>query len=168
MTPELLSKRLIEFAVRVGKVADALPETRLGRHIAAQLVRCGTSPPPNYEEACAAESRSDFIHKLSIVLKEIRESRCWLRMIVKADLLPKQRLDPLLDEADQLQKIIGQSVNTAKGSGRETRHKTKEPMKNGQWKMANNPPYPLSHHFSTRSARSVFQRLGAPGRSSWK
>jgi four helix bundle protein len=102
MTPEELSDRLLNFAVRVGKVVDSLPNTRLGRHIAGQLVRCGTSPPPNYEEACAAESRNDFLHKLGIVLKELRESGSWLRMIVKAELLPEQRMEQLLDEADQL------------------------------------------------------------------
>jgi four helix bundle protein len=72
MTPDELCDRLLEFAVRVGKVVDALPDTRLGRHVAGQLVRCGTSSPPNYEEGCAAESRGDFIHKLKIVLKELR------------------------------------------------------------------------------------------------
>ena len=64
--------RLLEFAVRVGKAIDALPDIRLGRHIAGQLVRSGTSPAPNYAEACAAESKKDFIHKLAIVLKELR------------------------------------------------------------------------------------------------
>lgn len=116
MTPVELAERLLDFAVRAGKVVDALPDTRLGRHIAGQLVRCGTSGPPNYEEACAAESRADFIHKLAIVLKEVRESACWLRMTIRAELLPEQRLDKLLDEADQLRKIIGQSVNTAKAN----------------------------------------------------
>ena len=76
MTSEELADRLINFAARVGKVVDALPDTRMGRHIAGQLVRSGTSPAPNYEEACAAESRADFSHKLSICLKELRESRC--------------------------------------------------------------------------------------------
>jgi four helix bundle protein len=66
---------------------DAVPETRLGRHIASQMVRCGTSPAPNYEAACAAESPRDFVHKLAIVLKELRESRVWIRLIVKANLL---------------------------------------------------------------------------------
>jgi four helix bundle protein len=64
--PEELSERLLDFAVRVGKVVDALPDTRIRRHVAGQLVRCGTSPPPNYEEACAAESRADFIHKMRV------------------------------------------------------------------------------------------------------
>jgi four helix bundle protein len=66
MTPDELAEQLVDFAVRIGKVVDALPDTRLGRHIAGQLVRSGTAPAPNYEEACAAESRDDFVHKLRI------------------------------------------------------------------------------------------------------
>lgn len=116
MTPEELADRLIVFAARVGKVVDDLPDTRLGRHIAGQLIRCATSPAPNYEEACAAESRADFIHKLSIALKELRESRCWLRLIIKAELLPESRMANLLDECCQLGNIIGQSVVTAKAN----------------------------------------------------
>ena len=88
MDPEELSRRLLRFAVQVGRIADRLPDTRLGRHIAGQIVRCATSPPPNYEEACAAESRDDFIHKMSICLKELRETRMWLRLILEAELLP--------------------------------------------------------------------------------
>jgi len=105
---------LLDFAVRIGKVIDALPETRLGRHIAGQLVRSGTSPAPNYAEACAAESKRDFIHKLGIVLKELRESAVWLRMIIKSELIPEQRLEPLRDECEQLCKIIAKSLVTAK------------------------------------------------------
>ncbi len=66
MTPDELLERLINFAARVGKVVDALPDTRMGRHVGGQLVRSGTSPAPNYEEGCAAESRADFVHRLSI------------------------------------------------------------------------------------------------------
>jgi len=114
MAGEDLSERLLEFAVRSGKVVDALPNTRLGRHIAGQLVRSGTSPAPNYEEARGAESRNDFIHKLGICLKELRESRCWIRLILKADLLPDSRMSSLLDESDQLCNIIAKSIVTAK------------------------------------------------------
>ncbi|HYV23832.1 MAG TPA: four helix bundle protein, partial [Pyrinomonadaceae bacterium] len=88
MTPDELLERLINFAARVGKVVDALPDTRMGRHVGGQLVRSGTSPAPNYEEGCAAESRNDFVHKLSICLKELRESRTWIRLIIKTDMLP--------------------------------------------------------------------------------
>src|SRR5213080_3951661 len=100
MKPDDLSERLLNFAARVGKVVDAPPATRMGRHIAGQLVRCGTSPAPNYEEARAAESRADFVHKLAICLKEQRESRCWIKLIIKADLLPEQRMGELLDESE--------------------------------------------------------------------
>jgi four helix bundle protein len=113
MTPAELADRLLDFAVRVGKVVDALPETRLGRHIAGQLVRCGTSPPPNYEEACAAESKNDFVHKVRIVLKELRETGCWLRMIVKAELLSNRKMIGILDESNQLTNIMGKTCATA-------------------------------------------------------
>jgi four helix bundle protein len=118
MNADEVSDRLLEFAVRIGKVVDALPDTRLGRHIAGQLVRCGTSPPPNYEEARAAESRADFVHKLGICLKELRESRFWLRFIIKAGLLPEARVADLLEECTQLCRIIGQSIVTARGAKR--------------------------------------------------
>jgi four helix bundle protein len=117
MTPEELAERLISFSVRIGKLVDALPDTRLGRHVAGQLVRCGTSPPPNYEEACAAESRADFVHKMRVCLKELRESRCWIRLIMRAELLPEHRVSDLFDEATQLCNIFGKSVATAKGEG---------------------------------------------------
>lgn len=115
MTPDELSERLLDFAVRIGKVVDALPETRLGKHVAGQLVRCGTSPGPNYEEGCAAESRADFGHKLNICLKELRESRYWIRLIIRAQLLTKSKMGNLLDESTQLCNIIGRSVATVKG-----------------------------------------------------
>jgi len=114
MTPEELENRLVDFAVRIGKVADALPDTRLGQHIADQIVRSGTSPAPNYSEGCAAESQKDFAHKLSISLKELRETKTWLRIIRKADLLPAQRLHAITDEADQLCAILSRSVHTSR------------------------------------------------------
>jgi four helix bundle protein len=109
-----LSERLLAFAVRIGKAVNALPATRLGRHIAAQLIRSGTSAAPNYEEACAAESRGDFVHKLSICLKELRESRFWIRLIIESDLLPKKKMADLQDECAQLCKIVARSIVTAK------------------------------------------------------
>ena len=97
-----LSERLLAFAVRIGKVVNALPATRLGRHLANQLVQSETSPAPNYEEGRAAESRADFVHKLRICLKELRESRFWIRLIVESGLLPKQQMADIDDESDQL------------------------------------------------------------------
>jgi four helix bundle protein len=107
-------ERLLDFAARAGVVVGALPDTRLGRHIAGQLVRSGTSPAPNYSEGQAAESREDFCHKLGVALKEMRESHVWLRLIVKARLLPDRRLTGLVDECDQLMRILASSVITAK------------------------------------------------------
>src|SRR2546430_12999373 len=97
---DALEERLLEFAARAGKVVNALPDSRLGRHVAGQLVRCGTSSAPNYDEGCAAESRADFVHKLGIALKEMKETRGWLRFIVKADLLRAKRVDPIQAEAE--------------------------------------------------------------------
>lgn len=110
---EDLEDRLLDFATRVGKLVEALPETRLGRHIAGQLVRSGTSPAPNYAEACAAESKKEFVHKLGIALKELRESRTWVKLILKSEMLSDDRIKPLLDECIQLCNIIGRSVVTA-------------------------------------------------------
>jgi four helix bundle protein len=113
---EDLAERLLDFAARIGKVVDALPETRMGRHVAGQLVRCGTSPAPNYAEACGAESRKDFVHKLSICLKELRETRCWLQLSTKAELLPQERLADLNDECVQLINIVAKSIVTTKAN----------------------------------------------------
>jgi len=121
--PRDLSERLWNFAVRVGKTVNALPRTRLGRHIAGQLIRSGTSPAPNYEEGCAAESRADFIHKLSICLKELRESRFRIRLIIKSNLLPTRRMADLQDGCTQLCKILAQCLITAK------RNEAKQPTR---------------------------------------
>ena len=118
MNSEELSTRLWQFAARVCKVVDALPDTRVGRHVAGQLVRSGTSSPPNYDEGCAAESRDDFAHKLSIALKELKETRGWLRFIPLAGLLAEGKVGELLGECEQLIKILGKSVSTAKGKRR--------------------------------------------------
>lgn len=110
-----LENRLIDFAVRVIKVAESLPKTVVGRHIAGQLVRCGTSPAPNYGEAQSAESRQDFVHKMKICLKELRETRVWIIMISRAELVnPVERLAPLGKEADELISIFVTSVKTAR------------------------------------------------------
>jgi four helix bundle protein len=79
------------------------------------LIRCGTLPAPNYGEAQSAESRSDFIHKMKLCLKELRETRVWLIMIVRANLIkPATKLEPLIEENDELISIFVSSVKTAK------------------------------------------------------
>ena len=80
------------------------------------MIRSGTSPAPNYAEACAAESRNDFTHKLSIVLKELRETRIWLKLTAKTAPMKKGRLNPLIDECTELMNIVGASIVTAKSN----------------------------------------------------
>jgi four helix bundle protein len=109
-----LSERLLDFVVKIIKIVEALPKTIAGRHIGGQLVRAGTSSGSNYEEGCGAESRSDFIHKMSIVLKELKESRFWLRVIHRTQILSPKEVQPLMDECGELCAIIGKSVSTAR------------------------------------------------------
>lgn len=110
-----IEERLIDFAVRVIRTAESLPKSKAGSHIAGQLIRSGTSPASNYGEAQSAESRSDFIHKMKIALKELRETRIWLLMIGRANLIkPVSKLDSLLDECNQLIAIFVTSINTVK------------------------------------------------------
>jgi four helix bundle protein len=109
-----LEKRLIGFAVRIIQLAEGLPKSKVGNHITGQLIRCGTAPAPNYGEAQGAESRSDFIHKMRICLKELRKSKVWLKIIIQAKLIkPASRLDTLIDETDQLISIFVKSIKTA-------------------------------------------------------
>ncbi|OGV60113.1 MAG: hypothetical protein A2498_02210 [Lentisphaerae bacterium RIFOXYC12_FULL_60_16] len=108
-----LESRLITFAVRIIRTAEALPRTPTGNHIRNQLLRCGTSPAPNYAEAQSAESRADFSHKLKIVLKELRETRVWLLMIQQTGLIkPVNSLDALVHETNELTAIFVASLKT--------------------------------------------------------
>jgi four helix bundle protein len=109
-----LSSRLLDFTVEVIKVVNALPKTVPGRHIAKQMTRAGTSCGANYEEACGAESRLDFIHKMGIVLKELKETRYWLQLIRRTELLTPKRTEPVMNECEQLCAIIAKSIITAK------------------------------------------------------
>jgi len=109
MTPQELSDRLWQFAARIAKVVDALPETRVGRHVAGQVVRSGIAAAPNYD---------DFAHKVNVALKELVETRGWLKFIILADLLPAKRVNVLVDECDQLCRILGKSIATVKSSRR--------------------------------------------------
>ena len=110
-----LEDRLIAFALRIMEVVEALPKTRVANHVSGQLLRCGTSPAPNYGEAQGAESRDDFVHKLKVCLKELRETRVWLIMIQRKSLIkPPQRLHPLVVETVELISIVASSITTAK------------------------------------------------------
>ena len=114
-----LCERLEEYAVRIIKLVESLPNTLVGRRIGDQLLRSGTSVGANYEEAQAAESKVDFTHKLQVALKELRESNYWLRLIARADIVPAERLQGLLDESCQLRAILSKAVATAKGKARQ-------------------------------------------------
>ena len=109
-----LEDRLIDFAVRIIRTAESLPKTKIGNHISGQIIRSGTSPASNYGEAQSAESRADFIHKMRLSLKELRETRIWLLIIVRGNLIkPESKLDALLNENNQLISIFVTSIGTA-------------------------------------------------------
>ncbi len=130
MTGNELSSRLWQFAARVSKVVDALPDTPTGRHVAGQLIRCGTAAPPNYDEGRVAESQPDFAHKVNAALKAMVETEGWLNFIVVAGLLPQERLGSAQEECIQLCKILNSSVATSKG-------RRLSPMKNGKCSILN-------------------------------
>ncbi|MEM1126133.1 MAG: four helix bundle protein [Bacteroidota bacterium] len=109
-----LEERLVDFAVGVLALAELLPSTYAGQHIARQILRSGTSPAPNYAEARAAESRRDFVHKLRIAHKELNETRIWLHIIQRSTLLPRTRTETLRLACDELCRILGASIQTAR------------------------------------------------------
>ena len=109
-----LEDRLIDFAVRIIRLTEALPNTKAGTHVASQILRSGTSPAPNYGEAQSAESAADFVHKLKIALKELRETLIWIKIISRANLIKSAALlAPLRQENDELIAILFASVKTA-------------------------------------------------------
>jgi four helix bundle protein len=110
-----LEERLIDFAVRIIKLSNRLPKTPAGKHISGQILRCGTSPAPNYGEARGAESRADFIHKMRIVFKELNETSIWLRIIEKSQMLEAALLADLIRENKELCRILAKSLKTARG-----------------------------------------------------
>jgi four helix bundle protein len=117
-----LGERLLEYGARLIKLVESLPNALVGRRVADQLLRSGTSAGANYEEACGAESKDDFVHKLQIALKEMREATYWLRLLVKSGKIPAARIADLLDESNQLCAILSKSTATAKGKAKGTAH----------------------------------------------
>ena len=114
MTSEELENRTAMFAARIVKVCEALPQRRLGAsHFADQLFRSGTSVAANYAEAVESESRKDFIHKLKIAMKELSETRTWLKVVSFAGYLDGKLLSALIDESVELTRIFAASVRTA-------------------------------------------------------
>ena len=108
-----LEDRLLEFTAALLKLVDALPTSRAGNHISGQLLRCGTSPFANHGEAQAAESRKDFIHKLGVCFKELKEIKRWFRLIGRVELIPLAHFRSLLIETEELLRIFSASIRTA-------------------------------------------------------
>ena len=110
-----LEDRLIDFAIRISEVAETLPNNALGKYLKGQMIRSGTSPALNYGEAQSAESTNDFVHKLKIVLKELRETNVCLKIIKRKPLItPASKLSPINEENNELISIFVKSIETAK------------------------------------------------------
>jgi len=109
-----LQERLIDLAVSVSSIYESLPPTRIGKHVAGQLVRCGTAPAPLHSEAQAAESRKDFIHKLGLCLKELRETISWLSYLSKMEIGDLAAIDETIEQNDRAIAIVYTSIKTAK------------------------------------------------------
>ena len=113
MNSEELTKRTKEFAHRCVKLALALPETALGKHLRGQVIRCSTSVAANYRATCLAQSKPSFTAKLSVVLEEADETAFWLEFIIDENLLKEKLVKPLLQEAEELTQIFAASSMTA-------------------------------------------------------
>ena len=108
-----LEDRLIDFALLVNEIVDELPNSKLANHIGGQLIRSGTSPALNYGEAQSAESPKDFIHKCKVILKELRETRVCLKIILRKPLLEKEIVNQTINENNELIAIFLKSIETA-------------------------------------------------------
>ena len=112
-----LEDRMVDFTCRMIDVVEALPSTRSGNYIAGQLVRSCHAPSFNYGEVQGAESLNDFIHKMGIVLKELKECRVALKVIIKKELIkPVKKLADIFKETEELIAIMGKSISTAKNN----------------------------------------------------
>ncbi len=113
-----LQRRLVSFAAEIVQLSAKLPRTAQAGHMAKQVLRSGTAAAANYGEARGAESRSDFVHKLRIVLKELNETGIWLELIIATSLLPQDKSTRLVAENEELCRIIAASIKTAGGFDR--------------------------------------------------
>lgn len=109
-----LENRLIDFSVLIIEIVNEMPKTKAGNHLSGQLVRSGTSVSLNYGEAQSGELRKDFIHKIKVVLKELRETYVCLKIILKAKLYDSQlNIEKAISECNELISIFVKSVETA-------------------------------------------------------
>ena len=111
-----LKDRTKKFALRIMRLVDALPKSTSGRAIGNQIIRSGTSVGANYRAACRGRSKAEFIAKLGIVVEEADECCFWLELIVEGDLLPKEKVETLLIEANELTAIFVSSIKTTKSN----------------------------------------------------
>jgi four helix bundle protein len=116
MNADDLKKRTKQFALRILKLVAALPNTAAGRAIGGQLVRAGTAVAANYRAACRGRSKAEFIAKLGTVEEEADESAFWMELIIEGELLKRQAVEPLLEEAYELTKIMASSRISASRS----------------------------------------------------
>ncbi len=112
MNSSELKDRTKRFAHRCVKLSTVLSDDLLGKHIKRQLIRCSTSVAANYRAACLAQSTKSFIAKLSIVIEEIDESLFWLEFIIDENLLPKDKMQSVISEANELTAIFVSSRKT--------------------------------------------------------
>lgn len=123
-----LEERLLNFSVVVIDVSESLPNTRAGNHIAGQILRSGTSPYGNHGEAQEPESADDFIHKLKLCLKELRETRRWARLIERKQWRKGDpQLAVLLSEVEELIRIFKASIQTAQRNRTTNTRKPNQP-----------------------------------------
>ncbi len=109
-----LQERMINFAVRIIKMVDSMPNSISGMALARQIVRSGTSPSANYRAACIAKSDKDFVNKLKMVEEELDETSHWLTLIMRSEMMKVSRIQPLHQECCELLSIIVKSIVTAK------------------------------------------------------
>jgi four helix bundle protein len=124
MNAQELKDRTKQFALRIMRLVDALPNTPKGRAIAGQLVRSGTSVAANYRAACRGRSHAEFISKIGVVEEEADETALWLELIVEDKLLPENKIAPLLKEANELTAIMAASYSSASRAKRDGRSKS--------------------------------------------
>ncbi len=135
MNSEDLKRRTKQFALRILKLVAALPNTVQGRTIGGQLVRAGTAVGANYRATCRSRSKAEFVARIGVVEEEADESAYWMELIVEGELLKQEQVDPLLNEANELAKIMASSRISASAT---LTHSTKSQSAIGNRKSAMN------------------------------
>lgn len=118
MTPDELKARTKKFGLRIIQLCEALPRSATAQVIRNQLLRSGTSVGANYSAACRSRSSSEFVARMGVVEEETDESAYWIELVSDARLMPMKRLSPLLNEANELCRIVSRSPITAKSRSR--------------------------------------------------